>query len=143
VRLGFDVRTRAFFDTLVVATASDRAIVARAVARVQPAPRATRSLGISLDETTTRDDVARSGGSSPARRRRFRVDAIDASTTLRFPTLADSRRSSTIRCSTASLRNAMLRYLRALADRDLALDRSMIPLGSCTMKLNATSEMIP
>ena len=38
---------------------------------------------------------------------------------------------------------AMLRYLRGLADRDLALDRSMIPLGSCTMKLNATSEMIP
>ena len=37
----------------------------------------------------------------------------------------------------------MLRYIRALSDRDLALDRSMIPLGSCTMKLNATSEMIP
>src|SRR5204862_2510739 len=37
----------------------------------------------------------------------------------------------------------MLRYLRALADRDLALDRAMIPLGSCTMKLNATSEMLP
>ena len=37
----------------------------------------------------------------------------------------------------------MLRYLRALSDKDLALDRSMIPLGSCTMKLNATSEMIP
>ena len=38
---------------------------------------------------------------------------------------------------------SMLRYLRALADRDLALDRTMIPLGSCTMKLNATTEMIP
>src|SRR5208282_2702573 len=37
----------------------------------------------------------------------------------------------------------MLRYLRALADRDLALDRTMIPLGSCTMKLNATAEMLP
>jgi hypothetical protein len=37
----------------------------------------------------------------------------------------------------------MLRYLRGLADRDLALDRAMIPLGSCTMKLNATAEMIP
>jgi glycine dehydrogenase len=39
--------------------------------------------------------------------------------------------------------HAMLRYLRTLADRDLALDRSMIPLGSCTMKLNATTEMVP
>ena len=39
--------------------------------------------------------------------------------------------------------HAMLRYLRELADKDLALDRSMIPLGSCTMKLNATSEMLP
>ena len=38
---------------------------------------------------------------------------------------------------------SMLRYIRALSDRDLALDRTMIPLGSCTMKLNATSEMIP
>ena len=38
---------------------------------------------------------------------------------------------------------SMLRYLRSLADRDLALDRTMIPLGSCTMKLNATTEMIP
>ena len=37
----------------------------------------------------------------------------------------------------------MLRYLRRLADRDVALDRSMIPLGSCTMKLNATAEMVP
>ena len=37
----------------------------------------------------------------------------------------------------------MLRYMRTLADKDLALDRTMIPLGSCTMKLNATSEMIP
>jgi glycine dehydrogenase len=38
---------------------------------------------------------------------------------------------------------SMLRYIRSLSDRDLALDRTMIPLGSCTMKLNATSEMIP
>ena len=38
---------------------------------------------------------------------------------------------------------AMLRYLRKLADKDIALDRAMIPLGSCTMKLNATSEMVP
>ena len=38
---------------------------------------------------------------------------------------------------------AMLRYLRYLSDRDIALDRSMIPLGSCTMKLNATTEMVP
>ncbi len=37
----------------------------------------------------------------------------------------------------------LLRYMRKLADRDLALDRAMIPLGSCTMKLNATTEMIP
>ena len=37
----------------------------------------------------------------------------------------------------------MLRYIRRLSDKDIALDRSMIPLGSCTMKLNATTEMIP
>ena len=46
-------------------------------------------------------------------------------------------------CRRIPIETRMLRYLRSLADKDLALDRTMIPLGSCTMKLNATSEMLP
>ena len=56
---------------------------------------------------------------------------------------ADVGRTSSTRCSTQHRsETAMLRYLRRLADKDLALDRTMIPLGSCTMKLNATTEMV-
>jgi glycine dehydrogenase len=103
-------------------------------------------LGIALDETTTRDDIVAL----------WRVFANDGQA---LPELADFERGiapmipESLRRSSPFLTHpvfnrhhsetGMLRYLRGLADKDLALDRSMIPLGSCTMKLNATSEMIP
>jgi len=107
---------------------------------------AGRAVGIALDETTTRADVQ-------ALWRLFGVSAdidaldreIDAAQDAAIP--AGLRRTSPF--LTHPVFNAhhseheMLRYMRALADKDLALDRTMIPLGSCTMKLNATSEMIP
>ena len=146
-RLGIDVTTSAFFDTLTLATnAGTRAIVDRAEAagvnfRIVDA----NTLGISLDETTARDDIALiwriAAGVEPP----FSVDDLDAAThdalpagltrTSRYLThpVFHDHRSET----------EMLRYVRELADRDLALDRAMIPLGSCTMKLNATSEMLP
>ena len=99
------------------------------------------TLGIALDETTTPEIVA-------AVRDAFGVDAAE-----RLEDVGRARRSrrrcgarptsSRTRCSARTTpRPQMLRYLRRLADRDLALDRTMIPLGSCTMKLNATTEMI-
>ena len=108
--------------------------------------RAAKVVGIALDETATRADVQ-------ALWRLFGVSAdidaldreIDAAGGVAIP--AELRRQSPF--LTHPVFNAhhseheMLRYMRALADKDLALDRSMIPLGSCTMKLNATSEMIP
>ncbi|MEO6928853.1 MAG: glycine dehydrogenase (aminomethyl-transferring), partial [Casimicrobiaceae bacterium] len=147
VKLGFDVPTRAFFDTLCVNTGSATARILQAgVAqglnfRVIDAT----TLGLALDETTTRDDIARIWyafhGDDPA----FSVEHLDAaapsaiprslartSAFLTHPVFHDHRTET-----------EMLRYLRRLADKDLALDRAMIPLGSCTMKLNATSEMIP
>jgi glycine dehydrogenase len=105
---------------------------------------ATR-VGITLDETTTRDDLA-------ALCRLFGADAAPLDfapfekgvATLIPPALA---RTSPFLTHPVFNRfhseTEMLRYLRRLADKDLALDRTMIPLGSCTMKLNATSEMIP
>ena len=147
VRLGFAVPTLSPFDTLVVRTgAATAAIHARAVAagvnlrRIDDA-----TLGMSLDETTTRDDVAAlwrivSGGEVA-----FTVAALDDA--VRDDEPGALARTSPFLTHPVFHRyrteTEMLRYLRRLADRDLALDRSMIPLGSCTMKLNATAEMIP
>jgi glycine dehydrogenase len=100
------------------------------------------TIGVSLDETTTPaivDDVLAAFGVDPADRSDDRManrvipDALTRTTPFLTHPVFHRYRSET----------EMLRYLRRLADRDLALDRTMIPLGSCTMKLNATSEMIP
>ncbi len=101
------------------------------------------TVGISTDETTTRahlDAVVAAFG-----REQQDWDALDAATADALP--ADLLRTSPYLThevfSSHHSETAMLRYLRALADKDLALDRTMIPLGSCTMKLNATTEMEP
>jgi len=145
-RLGYRVRPDAFFDTIVVevpgrlATLVGRSREARMNFRRMQGER----LGISLDETATRADVEAIlavfsvDGAAPRVEDLGPVpDAIPeplvrASSFLAHPVF-HRHRSET----------EMMRYLRRLADRDVALDRSMIPLGSCTMKLNATSEMVP
>ncbi len=146
-RLGHTVPTAQFFDTIVVATgdATER-IVDRGVAQRMNFRRIdTRTLGLSLDETTTRADVE-------AIWQAFAGDGADESLAALFASVPDAlpdalRRSSPFLTHPTFGRyhseTEMLRYLRRLADRDIALDRAMIPLGSCTMKLNATSEMIP
>jgi glycine dehydrogenase len=145
-RLGFEVPARAHFDTLVVGTGARTAeIVARSVAaNVNFRLAGDTALGVSLDETTTRDDVEaiwRTFAGIPAA---FGVDDIDAAI---GEATTEPARSTPFLTHPVFHRHRseteMLRYLRRLADRDLALDRAMIPLGSCTMKLNATSEMIP
>jgi glycine dehydrogenase len=97
----------------------------------------SKTLGLTFDETFTEDDlnqVAKALGVTLGLKKSSPVSAEVArnSTFLQHP-LFNTYHSET----------SMLRYLRSLADRDLALDRTMIPLGSCTMKLNATTEMIP
>ncbi|MEP6657619.1 MAG: aminomethyl-transferring glycine dehydrogenase, partial [Betaproteobacteria bacterium] len=146
-RLGFAVPGAAFFDTLTVVTAERTAdILARAVANEINFRRIdARRLGISLDETTTRADVERiwhifHGDDAP-----FTVAHLDTGIQDALPR-ALARTSPYLTHPTFARHRSeteMLRYLRWLADRDIALDRSMIPLGSCTMKLNATAEMIP
>ncbi|MFC7419401.1 aminomethyl-transferring glycine dehydrogenase [Iodobacter arcticus] len=103
------------------------------------------TVGVSLDETTTREDVSAlwhvfaAGKTLPA------VDAIDAE--IAGSLLGELLRQSDFLTHPTFNRyhseTEMMRYLRSLADKDLALDRTMIPLGSCTMKLNAASEMMP
>ncbi len=146
-KLGFTVVNDSFFDTLTIVTGDKTPeIVARGLGdgvnfrRVDDG-----TLGISLDETTTRDDVDAIfrifAGVVP----QFTVADLDAEIGQTLP--AGLARTSPFLTHPVFGRyhseTEMLRYLRRLADRDLALDRAMIPLGSCTMKLNATSEMIP
>ncbi len=146
-RLGHAVRTAHFFDTLTVASGeATHAILERGVAHGMNFRRLDeRTLGLSLDETSTRADVEAIwhafGGADtgvglkdlferPAHA--LPESLVRSSAFLTHPTF-NRHHSET----------EMLRYLRRLADLDIALDRAMIPLGSCTMKLNATSEMIP
>ena len=136
------------FDTLSVKTedATDL-IAARAVSMGANLQKAWNDYTVvSLDETTTRDDVAllwsifaKPGQTIPT------VEDFERNTQPLIP--AALRRTSPFMTHPVfhshHSETSMLRYIRMLSDKDLALDRSMIPLGSCTMKLNATSEMIP
>jgi glycine dehydrogenase len=146
--LGYTLANDSYFDTLTVQTARAEQLHAVAVANgVNLRKVNANHIGLSLDETTTRDDIELlwtifadgANGAKPA------FDAIEASVADAFPA-ALNRTSSYLDHPVFNRYHSeheMLRYLRALADKDLALDRTMIPLGSCTMKLNATSEMVP
>ena len=144
--MGYALANASAFDTISVKTdAATEAILNRALAaKINLRNNGVAGVGISLDETTTRDDInllwrifdpASSNG----------WQNFEAGVESLIP--AELRRSSEFLThpvfNTHHSETGMLRYIRRLADKDLALDRSMIPLGSCTMKLNASSEMIP
>lgn len=146
--LGATVVTPHAFDTIAVETgpATD-AVLAKAVAAGANLRRLSAThVGIALDETTTRGDLhaiwswfAPEGSQLPD------LAAFESGIEPLIPP-ALRRKSGYLTHPVFNRHHSeteMLRYLRGLADEDLALDRSMIPLGSCTMKLNATSEMIP
>ena len=144
-QLGFELVNQTYFDTLTVRVKDAGAIHAAATAHgINLRQIDATQVGIALDETVTRDDLATlmaifGDGKS------VDLDALDADASDALPT-ALARTSAYLTHPTFNRYHAeheMLRYLRALADKDLALDRTMIPLGSCTMKLNATSEMVP
>jgi len=135
------------FDTLVIATHDGtEAVLKTARQNGFNLRRASAgSVGITLDETTTRDDVTAlwalfAGGKALPDFAPFEKGIASL-----IP--AGLQRSSAFLTHPVFNRHhsetEMLRYIRSLSDKDLALDRTMIPLGSCTMKLNATSEMIP
>lgn len=133
-----------FFDTLHVVNVDAAAIHAKAqAAGINLRQIDGKSLGISLDETTTRADVAAVAALFGATI--GDIDALDAKTNDALPAgLARTSKFMTHPAfNTHHSEHELLRYMRSLADKDLAMDRTMIPLGSCTMKLNATAEMIP
>ncbi|MGH3770323.1 MAG: aminomethyl-transferring glycine dehydrogenase [Pseudonocardiaceae bacterium] len=142
---GVDVVFDAFFDTVLAKVPGQAVEVVRAAraAGVDLRLADADHVGISCAETTTREhlrvvwEAFGVPAADPDTLDRQTPDAIPAALRRTTPFLThpvfSAYRSET----------ALLRYLRALADKDLALDRSMIPLGSCTMKLNATAEMEP
>jgi glycine dehydrogenase len=140
---GITVRNSTFFDTLTVEVPGRATeVVAAALAEgVNLRLVDHDTIGISLDETTTVaivDTVLRAFGTDERAADHLDgpsgiPDALRRTSDYLTHPVFNSYRSET----------EMLRYLRRLSDKDVALDRAMIPLGSCTMKLNATSEMEP
>ena len=139
---GVEVTNAAFFDTVTVRIPGRAAAVAAAAReqRINLREVDADTLGIALDETTT-PTVVEAVWSA------FGITGRDASADGVPETSWPDARSRTSDYLTHPVfhryrsETEMLRYLRRLADKDVALDRSMIPLGSCTMKLNATTEM--
>jgi glycine dehydrogenase len=146
VKLGFECPVPHFFDTFIVKTKDADAIHARAVALGANFRKvAADVIGLSFDETTTRADVELVWEAFAGKKSGLSIDALDAAVQEVVP--ANLKRTSPFLThpvfESHHSETEMLRYIRSLSDKDLALDRAMIPLGSCTMKLNATSEMIP
>ncbi len=138
---GLELRNESWFDTLTITVDSaDDAVDAALDAGFNIRRVDDTHVGVTFDETTTlaqvRDLVHALGGR-----------AVDDADSAPDGLVESMRRTDDFLTQSVFERyhseHEMLRYLRRLSDRDLALDRTMIPLGSCTMKLNATSEMLP
>ena len=140
------VTNRSWFDTLTLNTGADtQGIIASAAARtINLRAIDNEHVGISIDETTVAEDIE------------ALWDIILGEHTLCIHSLSDQvaqhipgnlmRTEGFLEHETFNRYHSeteMLRYIRKLSDKDIALDRAMIPLGSCTMKLNATAEMLP
>ena len=146
--LGLEVNTRYYFDTITVNTGNATEFILAAARSKQMNLRKVdaHTIGISLDEISTRGDVARiydvfthDHGSDVS------IDELDTKIEPALP--PQLMRSSDFLThpvfNSHHSETDLMRYMRKLADKDLALDRTMIPLGSCTMKLNSATELIP
>ncbi len=148
-KLGHDIGAEPFFDTLSVRIrgAERAAVLARAAeARLNLRQDDPERLGISLDETTTLADVRELLGAFAGQA--FDSAALSALHSSQAPDYPESfaRQSHYLTHAVFNSYHSeheLLRYMKRLESRDLSLTTSMIPLGSCTMKLNATAEMLP
>jgi glycine dehydrogenase len=145
--LGHDLDAAPFFDTLTLKPVEPEAkevIAAALEAGYNLRDFGDGRIGVALDETTTRSDVERILAAFTPVGKRGRTDAAaDGATRIppRFERSGDLLTHPVFHAYRTE--HEMLRYLQRLQSRDLSLTTSMIPLGSCTMKLNATTEMIP
>ena len=146
--LGYEVVHDHFFDTLKVRVRGQAGRIAAKAreSRINLRVIDPDHLGITLDETTRRRNIRALWSVFSAKAdQSLSIDEIDDGVALAIPEGLD-RTSAFMEHPVFKLYHAeteMLRYLRWLQSKDIALDRSMIALGSCTMKLNATTEMIP
>ncbi len=143
-QLGFAPLSEAFFDTVTVKadSAQQKEIIAHALAENLNLRHGDGTLGIALDETTTPETVEAVWRAFGGKLVYAEIEA-NASDTLPADLARKSGYLTHPVFHAHRSETELLRYMRKLSDRDLALDRAMIPLGSCTMKLNATTEMIP
>ena len=138
---GYEIENSVHFDTLMVKTDTVDAVLARAQAvSINLRRFDDQYVGISFDEMTTADDLERLAGV-------FGLDISALDYTLPIAMAEAFARDTDFLTHEVFQRyqseHEMLRYLNRLQQRDLSLTTSMIPLGSCTMKLNSTSEMLP
>jgi glycine dehydrogenase len=151
VKAGFELANSTWFDTLTVKASSNKQqIIDAALANnLNLRTDVDGSLGISIDETTSRDDLQAVYQAFVGANVELDIKAFDK---VIIDNGSDSIPEELARTSdflTHPVFNSyhseteMLRYIKSLEDKDLALNHSMISLGSCTMKLNATAEMIP
>jgi glycine dehydrogenase len=149
-KLGYRLANETFFDTITIESGANTTALHQAASAVHVNLRHIDAshVGVSVDETTTRDDLTKLFAlfaEVAGKTETFDIDALDADAKHSLPAALE-RKSDYLTHPVFNRHHSeheMLRYLRSLADKDLALDRTMIPLGSCTMKLNATSEMLP
>ena len=141
-KLGFESINDHFFDTLVIKTKDKTESIHKRALDNQINLRRidSESVGLSLDETSSFDDLNKlleifTGSEVNAEISESTAipDALKRKTSFLDHAIFNQFHTET----------ELLRYIRKLSDKDIALDRAMIPLGSCTMKLNATSEMVP
>ncbi|MCE9850561.1 aminomethyl-transferring glycine dehydrogenase [Shewanella chilikensis] len=147
---GVELVNASWFDTLTFKVADKDAVLARAIAaesnlRID----VEGTLGVSLDETTTADDLAALFDIILGAGHGLDVAALDAeilakgSESIPAALLRDEAILTHPTFNSFHSETEMLRYIKRLENKDLALNHSMISLGSCTMKLNATAEMLP
>jgi glycine dehydrogenase len=149
-KLGYALANETFFDTVTIESGANTTALHQAASAVHVNLRHIDAyrVGVSVDETTTRDDLTKLFAlfaEVAGKTETFDIDALDADAKSALPAALE-RKSDYLTHPVFNRHHSeheMLRYLRSLSDKDLALDRTMIPLGSCTMKLNATSEMLP
>ena len=146
---GLTLRHQHWFDTLTVEVNDKAAVLARALSfGVNLRTDIHHAVGITLDETTTREDVATLFAILLGDEHGLDIEALDnavAANSGSIPTALQRQQPLLTHpvFNRYHSETEMMRYMHSLEKKDLALNQAMIPLGSCTMKLNAAAEMIP